>query len=127
MGKTLQTISLMCARKAEGRTPHTSTIEVEEGVSLRGGGTLVIVPVIALAQWRTELLKWTAPGTFSIYTYHGPLRDKDVTKLAKYDVVLTTYSTLEYEYRDAKEFVKCKYAPLGVPHPLVFAPRPDRC
>ena len=47
----------------------------------------------------SQLLKWTAPGTFSIYTYHGPQREKDPAFLAKYDVVLTTYSTLEYEYR----------------------------
>ena len=57
----------------------------------------------------SQLLKWTAPGTFSIYTYHGPQREKDPAFLAKYDVVLTTYSTLEYEYRDAQITVSCQY------------------
>ena len=92
----------MCAHKDKHRTPSDEMVEVDDGLKLRGGGTLVIVPVIALAQWRTELLKWTEPGTFSIYTYHGQQREKDVKKLSQYDVVLTTYSTLEYEYRDAK-------------------------
>merc|ERR1719217_1511860 len=71
MGKTLQTIALMCAHKDKHRTPSDEMVEVDDGLKLRGGGTLVIVPVIALAQWRTELIKWTAPGAFSIYTYHG--------------------------------------------------------
>ena len=75
MGKTLQTISLMCAHKTRDRTPPDEYTRVEDGLELRGGGTLVIVPVIALAQWRTELLKWTAPGEFSVYTYHGPKRE----------------------------------------------------
>ena len=63
--------------------------------------------------------RWTAPSTFSLYTYHGPKRESSVAALAKYapqtcvgcmhaalakspcgphalqyDVVLTTYSTL---------------------------------
>jgi SNF2 family DNA or RNA helicase len=55
MGKTLQTISLMCAHKAKNRTSSDQTVAVDDGLKLRGGGTLVIVPVIALAQWRTEV------------------------------------------------------------------------
>ena len=68
----------MCAHKDKHRTPSEEMVEVDDGLKLRGGGTLVIVPVIALAQWRTELLKWTEPGTFSIYTYHGQQREKDL-------------------------------------------------
>ena len=103
MGKTLQTISLTCAHKAKGRTPPGDAVKAEEsGVPLLGGGNLVIVPVIALAQWRMELLKGTAPGEFSVYTYHGAKREADPAELAKYDVILTTYATLEYEYRIAK-------------------------
>ena len=49
----------MCAHKDKHRTPSDEMVEVDDGLKLRGGGTLVIVPVIALAQWRTELLKWT--------------------------------------------------------------------
>ena len=75
MGKTLQTISLMLTHKEKCRTPAAQLLEVERGLKLNGGGNLVIVPVIALAQWRTELLKWTAPGELTIFTYHGPKRD----------------------------------------------------
>ena len=83
MGKTLHTISLMCAHKTRDRHPHDTLVEVDDGLKLRGGGTLVIIPVIALAQWRQELIKWTAHGEFSIYTYHGTKRETDPAVLAK--------------------------------------------
>ena len=107
MGKTLQTISMMVAHKQLARKLPTQKTKVcdEAGEvvgNLHSGGTLVILPVIALAQWRAELLKWTAPGTFSIYAYHGTHREKLPEVLAAYDVVITTYATLEYEYRVAQ-------------------------
>ena len=64
-------------------------------------GTLVICPVIALTQWKAELEKFTAPGTFTIATYHGANRAKEfpIDKLTKYDVILTTYQVLEADFR----------------------------
>ncbi|CAB9496901.1 regulator of chromatin subfamily A member 3-like 1 [Seminavis robusta] len=64
-------------------------------------GTMVVCPVIALLQWKTELEKFTEPDTFSIAIYHGPNRAKDfpIQKLCKYDVVLTTYQVLEQDFR----------------------------
>lgn len=56
-------------------------------------GTLVICPVIALSQWRSEIEKFTEEGTLSVCTYHGPDREKETPRelMKKYDVVLTTY------------------------------------
>lgn len=56
-------------------------------------GTLVVCPVIALSQWRSEILKFTEGGGLSIGTYHGPDRAKEMPpeKMQMYDVVLTTY------------------------------------
>lgn len=64
-------------------------------------GTLVICPVIALSQWKSELEKFVEPETFSIATYHGPNRAKEfpLQKLIKYDIVLTTYQVLEQDFR----------------------------
>jgi hypothetical protein len=36
-----------------------------------------------MVQWRTELLRFTPPGFFSIYFYHGPKRETDPRKLAQ--------------------------------------------
>ena len=57
--RTLQTIALLVAHKAEARKPHTqrSRVTDEAGTEvgrLPNGGTLVILPVIALAQVGTR-------------------------------------------------------------------------
>ena len=64
-------------------------------------GTLVICPVIALTQWKTEIEKFTEPGSLSVCIYHGPDRATDTPRemLRKYDVVLTTYQVLEADMR----------------------------
>ena len=99
MGKTLQTIALMIAHRSRERGAATT----RDAGGRYHGGNLVIVPVVAMVQWRTELLRFTPPGYFSIYFYHGPKRESDPKVLAKYDIVLTTYSTLEYDYRIATQ------------------------
>lgn len=56
-------------------------------------GTLVICPVIALTQWKTEIEKFTEGGTLTVGTYHGPNRTSEMPRemMCKYDIVLTTY------------------------------------
>ncbi|KAL3502348.1 hypothetical protein ACH5RR_036797 [Cinchona calisaya] len=56
-------------------------------------GTLVICPASVLRQWARELdEKVTKKAKLSVLVYHGSNRTRDPTKLAKYDVVLTTYA-----------------------------------
>jgi hypothetical protein len=64
-------------------------------------GTLVVCPVIALTQWKSEIEKFTEVGTFSVGIYHGPNRAKEMPAemMRTYDVVLTTYQVLEQDYR----------------------------
>lgn len=63
-------------------------------------GTLVICPVIALTQWKEEILKFT-DGSLSICTYHGPDRETKTPRelMKKYDIVLTTYQVMEADFR----------------------------
>ena len=63
-------------------------------------GTLVVCPVIALTQWKTEIEKFT-DGSLTICTYHGPNRESETPRemLKKYDVVLTTYQVVEADFR----------------------------
>jgi hypothetical protein len=61
---------------------------------------LVVCPVIALTQWKTEIEKFT-DGSLTICTYHGPDRESQTPRemLKKYDVVLTTYQVVEADFR----------------------------
>lgn len=85
MGKTLQAIALLLSRKA----PEEEKVKA----------TLVICPVVALTQWQNEILKYTKPDSLSVTVYHGSSRITDAEELSKYDVVLTSYSIVETEWR----------------------------
>ncbi|XP_059453331.1 helicase-like transcription factor CHR28 isoform X2 [Corylus avellana] len=61
-------------------------------------GTLVVCPASVLRQWARELdEKVTDEAKLSVLIYHGGGRTKDPVELAKYDVVLTTYSIVTNE------------------------------
>jgi len=94
LGKTLQMIGLMLK-------------------GIPGELNLVIVPSVALPQWITELEKH-APGAFNIVAHHG--RNKiDNCEMAidasRFNVILTTYGTVENSYRKGKSMLHgYKYA-----------------
>jgi hypothetical protein len=53
------------------------------GKAAQSRATLVICPVAALMQWKHEIEKHVAPGTLSVYLYHGPRRTKIPEELAE--------------------------------------------
>ncbi|KAE9599291.1 hypothetical protein Lal_00044160 [Lupinus albus] len=62
------------------------------------GGTLIVCPTSVLRQWAEELdNKVTCKAKLSVLVYHGSNRTKDPYELAKYDIVLTTYSIVSLE------------------------------
>ncbi|GAA5958411.1 hypothetical protein JCM3765_007868 [Sporobolomyces pararoseus] len=86
LGKTVESIALMCAN--ESRDPEEKS-------------TLIVAPLALLEQWKEEIEEKTEKGYFSILIYHGPERKKiKLKQLKKYDVVLTTYTTLVLDYAD---------------------------
>ncbi|OVA10723.1 SNF2-related [Macleaya cordata] len=61
-------------------------------------GTLVVCPASILHQWAKELDDKVSDGAkLSVLIYHGSTRTKNPVELAKYDVVLTTYSIVTNE------------------------------
>ncbi|KAF5196853.1 Helicase-like transcription factor chr28 [Thalictrum thalictroides] len=61
-------------------------------------GTLVVCPASVLRQWARELNdKVSDSAKLAVLIYHGGTRTKDPVELAKYDVVLTTYSIVANE------------------------------
>ncbi|KAL6206929.1 hypothetical protein ACLB2K_024175 [Fragaria x ananassa] len=85
-------------------------------------GTLVVCPTSVLRQWAEELRsKVTEKGKLSVLVYHGGNRTRDPCELAKYDVVLTTYSIVSMEVpkqplADGKDEEKGKQEDYDFPH-----------
>lgn len=101
MGKTVQAIALVLAKK-EIRQEFGSFIPSvpSSSTSLPAvKGTLVICPLVAVRQWVNEINRFTLKGSSLVFVYHGSNRTKDVGELSKYDFVITTYSTVEVDYR----------------------------
>lgn len=59
-------------------------------------GTLVVVPVAVMEQWVGEVKNKTR--SLKVTTHHGPSRAKVGAKLAKFDIVITTFQTLASEH-----------------------------
>ena len=103
MGKTIQAIAVMLAnRPSKAHAAAWSKQEESHGrvpnPSLRAG-TLVVCPLIALLQWQSEIARFTQEGSLSVLIYHGSSREDVKAVLQKADVVLTTYSIVEAEFR----------------------------
>src|SRR5579859_4171122 len=85
LGKTIQTLALILShpRPILHSNPHTSK------------STLLVVPLALADQWRREISEKT---TLRAYVHHGPKREKDPVRIAKWDVVITTYDTVSSEF-----------------------------
>ncbi|KAK2981077.1 hypothetical protein RJ640_012032, partial [Escallonia rubra] len=60
--------------------------------------TLIVCPPAVFSSWITQLEQHTRRGKLNMYMYYG-VRTQDVEELKKYDIVLTSYSTLAAEER----------------------------
>ncbi|KAK1261023.1 hypothetical protein QJS04_geneDACA023447 [Acorus gramineus] len=110
MGKTIQAISLVLSARSIERT------ETSGGAS---GGlpsvrtTLVVCPLVAMIQWMGEIAAHTEKGSVRVLAYHGAKRGKELAEkgFGGYDFVLTTYSTVEGEYRNyvMEPKVRCEW------------------
>ncbi|KAF9592159.1 hypothetical protein IFM89_012588, partial [Coptis chinensis] len=93
-GKRGKKVAVNSRKKRKMSDPHIEDKE-EEGV--RTKGTLVVCPPSVMSTWITQLTEHTRRGSFKVYLYYGGERTQIVRELQKYDLVLTTYSTLAAE------------------------------
>ncbi|KAK6588948.1 Swi2 Snf2 ATpase [Cryptosporidium xiaoi] len=115
MGKTIQTISLFLEHDIP---PITDENVGDKKKKVATGKNLVIAPVAAVLQWKQEIERFTKPGSLKVHVYHGSNRNKLKNNNQEYgvdidqaDVVITTYPTLEAEYRKVSSSFKykCQY------------------
>ncbi|KAL2723363.1 transcription termination factor 2-like [Vespula maculifrons] len=100
LGKTLTMISLIMATLGQ-EDDHDSDDEwhtTNKSITYKGG-TLVVCPASLLSQWENEIKSKCKKGILSIEVYHGNNREKLAKRLAKYDVVITTYNILSREFK----------------------------
>jgi hypothetical protein len=85
LGKTVQALSLICARPSSDPLRKT---------------TLIIAPVALMRQWEKEIERHVHPiHKLKVWIYHGNGKNADFNKLRQYDVVLTTFGTLTSEFK----------------------------
>lgn len=85
-------------RKIEGTSSNgnSHSVGLNESSTLGRRTTLVVCPPSVFSSWITQLEEHTYPGKLKVYMYYRE-RTKEVEELKKYDIVLTTYSTLAAE------------------------------
>ncbi|KAL3363864.1 hypothetical protein AABB24_012887 [Solanum stoloniferum] len=103
MGKTIQAIALVLAKRELGKTISKSSLLSSSSSTKQElsavKGTLILCPMVAVLQWVTEINRCTIEGSNKILVYHGSNRRKLSHDIEEYDFVITTYSTVEAEYR----------------------------
>uniref|UniRef100_A0ACD5UZU9 Uncharacterized protein n=1 Tax=Avena sativa TaxID=4498 RepID=A0ACD5UZU9_AVESA len=114
MGKTIQGIALVLTarrlRPPASASPSPSSLSL--GLPMRRARcTLVICPVVAVIQWVQEIQRHTAKGSVRVLQYTGPKRAIPKPDFNKYDFVVTTYSTIEADYRKhiMPPKIRCEY------------------
>ncbi|XP_078445715.1 DNA repair protein RAD16-like [Wolffia australiana] len=90
MGKTIQGISLVLSAPSSASSASCSSAI---------HSTLVICPVVAILQWVGEIERHTKKGSARVLVYHGSKRATMNNNFDDYDFVLTTYSTIEGDFR----------------------------
>ena len=80
------------------KTGTSSASSTMRSMTRPAAGTLVVCPASVMKQWANELNdKVSENAKLSVLVYHGGARTKDPFELAKYDVVVTTYTIVANE------------------------------
>nr|XP_006822526.1 PREDICTED: transcription termination factor 2-like [Saccoglossus kowalevskii] len=105
LGKTLTMISFVLKqREAMGQvTVHDEVVEDKDSGFMKSLCTLVICPASLMHQWKKEAENRCTAGKLKMYVYHGQNREKNVKKLASYDIIFTTYNIIGKEVPVSKE------------------------
>lgn len=101
LGKTIQTLSLLAAtiEEAEAFAKEKVMRRFEDEITLKAHtkGTLLICPVSTIKNWEDQIPEHIAAGALNYHIYHGSYRVQNPLELLKYDIVITTYGTVNAE------------------------------
>ncbi|GAB7348973.1 hypothetical protein MBLNU459_g7956t1 [Dothideomycetes sp. NU459] len=97
LGKTLSVLSRICASIAEARS-FGDDGETHEKAMRNARATLIVCPKSVLSNWDEQIKAHLDSNEVSYYVYHGSKREQDIDVLAKYDIVITAYTTVGSEF-----------------------------
>ena len=103
LGKTLSILSLVVGsieKSVEWGEQQPAEPEDDQQIPLvrNTKSTLLIAPLSTLNNWEEQIGNHIQKGALSYYLYHGQNRLSDLDELAKYDMIITTYSIVSSEY-----------------------------
>ena len=103
LGKTLSILSLVVGSLEEAQEwakqkPPQSQNNPEHTPIRNAKTTLLVSPLSTVANWEEQISTHIKPGTLSYYVYHGHNRCQDIHELAKFHMVITTYSIVSSEF-----------------------------
>nr|XP_039249046.1 transcription termination factor 2-like [Styela clava] len=79
-------------REVKGGSKEESDIgETEKTPLIESDSTLIIAPASLLFHWEKEIRNRCDKGLLSIHLFHGSSREKEPSRLAEFDVIITTY------------------------------------
>lgn len=98
LGKTLSILSLVLTTLEDAgtwanMTPDPSLVRDLPGVR-NTRTTLLVAPLSAVSNWVSQIKEHLDEKSLSYYVFHGASRTNNVDELAKYDLVITTYSII---------------------------------
>ena len=101
LGKTLSILSLIVGSleaaiewEEIGLLPE---MDRERALVRNSRTTLLVSPLSTLANWEDQIATHIRPGALKYYVYHGANRITDINVLARYDLIITTYSIVASE------------------------------
>src|SRR5271156_5094776 len=114
LGKTISCLAHMCGTlkeaEAYGESGDLSIRRGKDGTPLETvvplkctKTTLIIAPLSTVSNWEEQLATHVKEGVLSTYIYHGTNREGSIDKLAQYNCIITTYSTLSQDFMRLKK------------------------
>ena len=102
-GKSIQTISLILSNPPQGQTGYPYVPARSLGTK-KPRCTPIVCPLSVISNWVMQIRRYVNNGRKDILkvgTYHGPNRKNMIASIEGnyYDVVLTSYQTLAYDFR----------------------------
>ncbi|KAJ1328664.1 hypothetical protein BSLG_010392 [Batrachochytrium salamandrivorans] len=87
-----------------GSKHRVRDLDIENrGGSVPSRATLIVCPLSTISNWEEQIEMHAAVGSLSVHVYHGSTRSMDARRIAKFDVVITTYTILASSFTAIKK------------------------